>query len=189
MTSTFDEDKQNKQLDDLRKQEEEQLVASLAESKYGMPYIDLYRLGIDNEALRAISHEEAVKMKVAPFKLFGKNIFIAVRSPNPELLANIKESMERHNLVSTFYMASNASMNKVWDRYKELSMAESSKVGGLDISGEVLRDTAKNIHHMQDIEKLVVEALEGNKIHKISRLLEIILAGAIAIKASDIHIE
>ena len=30
---------------------------------------------------------------------------------------------------------------------------------------------------------------EGNKIHKISRLLEIILAGAIAIKASDIHIE
>ena len=34
-----------------------------------------------------------------------------------------------------------------------------------------------------------MEALEGNKIHKISHLLEIILAGAIAIKASDIHIE
>ena len=32
-------------------------------------------------------------------------------------------------------------------------------------------------------------ALEGNKTHKISRILEIILAGAIAIKASDIHIE
>src|SRR3989344_1562199 len=93
---------------------------------YGMPYIDLYRLGIDNEALRAISHEDAVEKKVAPFKLFGKNIFIAVRSPNPELLENIKESMERHNLVPTFYMASSASLNKVWDRYKELSMAESS---------------------------------------------------------------
>ena len=52
-----------------------------------------------------------------------------------------------------------------------------------------MRDIAKNIEHIQDIEKLVVEALEGNKIHKISRLLEIILAGAIAIKASDIHIE
>ncbi len=36
---------------------------------------------------------------------------------------------------------------------------------------------------------MVAEALEGNKIHKISRLLEIILAGAIAIKASDMHIE
>ena len=76
MTTTFDEEKQNKQLDDLRKQEEEQLVASLAESKYGMPYIDLYRLGIDNEALRAISLEDAMEKKVAPFKLFGKNIFL-----------------------------------------------------------------------------------------------------------------
>ena len=189
MPNNFDEEKQNKKLEDLYKEEEEQLVASLAESKYGLPYIDLYRLGIDNEALRAISHEDAMKMKVAPFKLFGKNIFIAVRSPSDDLFKTLKDAMERINLTPTFYMASGASLNKVWDRYKELSMAESSQVGGLDISGEVLRDTAKNIEHLQDIEKLVREALEGNKIHKISRLLEVILAGAIAIKASDIHIE
>ncbi len=185
----FNEEEQNKQLDDIHKEEEEQLVATLAESKYGLPYINLYRLGIDNEALRAISHEDALAMKIAPFKLFGKNIFIAMRTPSDDLLKTLKDSMERKNLVPTFYMASGASLNKVWDRYKEISMAESSKIGGLDISGEVLRETAKNISHIQDIEKLVVEALEGNKIHKISRLLEIILAGAIAIKASDVHIE
>src|SRR3990167_9365244 len=185
----FDEEKQNKQLEDLHKQEEEQLVATLAESKYGLPYIDLYRLGIDNEALRAISEEDSRAMNVAPFKLFGKNIFIALHSPNDELIKKLKDDMERKNLVPTFYMASTASINKVWDRYKEISMAESSKIGGLDISGEVLRETAKKIEKIQDIQKMVTEALEGNKIHKISRLLEIILAGAIAIKASDIHIE
>src|SRR3989344_1195181 len=161
----FDEEKQNKQLEDLHKQEEEELVANLAESKYGLPYADLRVLEIDNEALRSISEADAIEMKVAPFKLFGKN------------------------MVPTFYMMSGASLNKVWERYKEISMAESSKIGGLDISGEVLRDTAKNIKYIQDIEKLVIEALEGNKIHKISRLLEVILAGAIAVKASDIHIE
>ncbi len=187
--ATFDEEKQNKQLDELYKQEEEQLVASLAESKYGLPYIDLNHLGIDNEALRAISHKDAMEMKVAPFKLFGKNIFIAMRSPNPDLIENLKDAMRRINLVPTFYMASNASLNKVWERYKEISMAESSKVGGIDISGEVLKETAKKIEKMQDIQKMVVEALEGNKIHKISHLLEIILAGAISIKASDVHIE
>ena len=185
----FDEEKQNKQLDDLHKQEEEQLVATLAESKYGLPYIDLNRIGVDNEALRSISQTDALEMKVAPFKLFGKNIFIAIRAPNENLFKKLKEDMERKNLVPTFYMTSSASLNKVWDRYKELSMAESSKIGGLEISGEILRDTAKNINHIQDIEKLVIEALEGNKIHKISRLLEIILAGAIAIRASDVHIE
>jgi len=187
--ASFDEEKQNKQLADLRKQEEEQLVATLAESKYGLPYVDLYRLGIDNEALRAISEKDSREMNVAPFKLFGKNIFIAVRSPSDDLLNKLKEDMERKNLVPTFYMASTASINKVWERYKELSMAESSRIGGIDISGEILRETAKKIEKIQDIQKMVAEALEGNKIHKISRLLEVILAGAIAIKASDIHIE
>ena len=86
-------------------------------------------------------------------------------------------------------MSSTASLEKAWGRYKEISMAESSMVGGLDISGEVLRDTAKKIARIQDITKLVEDVLKENKIHKISRLLEIILAGAIAIKASDIHIE
>jgi type IV pilus assembly protein PilB len=185
----FDEEKQNKQLDDLHKQEEEELVATLAESKYGLPYIDLYRLGIDNEALRAISEKDSREMNVAPFKLFGKNIFIAVRTPDDDLFKKLKDDMERKSLVPTFYMVSAASLNKVWDRYKEISMAESSQVGGIDISGEILRDTAKKIEKIQDIQKMVTEALEGNKIHKISRLLEIILAGAIAIKASDIHIE
>jgi type IV pilus assembly protein PilB len=185
----FDEEKQNKQLEDLRKEEEEQLVATLAESKYGLPYIDLYRLGIDNEALRAISEKDSREMNVAPFKLFGKNIFIAVRSPSEDLLKRLKDDMERKSLIPVFYMVSGASINKVWDRYKEISMAESSQVGGLDISGDILRETAKKIQKMQDIQAMITEALEGNKIHKISRLLEVILAGAIAIKASDIHIE
>jgi len=189
MTTDFDEEKQNKQLDDLHKQEEEELVATLAESKYKLPYIDLSRLGIDNEALRAISEQDARELKVAPFKLFGKNIFVGVRSPSDDLLAKLKDQIERENLIPTFYMVSMASLEKVWDRYKELSLAEGSKIGGLDISGEVLRETAKNIKIITDIEKLITEALAGNQIHRISRMLEIVLAGAIAVKASDIHIE
>jgi len=185
----FNEEKQNKQLEDLHKQEEEELVATLAESKYGLPYIDLYRLGIDNEALRTISEKDSREMNIAPFKLFGKNIFIAVRVPDEDLLKRLKDDMERKSLVPTFYMASTASINKAWDRYKELSMAESSQVGGIDISGDVLKETVVKIEKIQDIQKMVTEALEGNKIHKISHLLEIILAGAIAIKASDVHIE
>ncbi len=187
--ATFDDEKQNKQLEDLHKQEEEELVAVLAESKYKLPYIDLSRLGIDNESLRAISEKDAREMKVGPFKLFGKNIFIAVRSPSEDLLAKLKDQMEREGLNPTFYMVSLASLEKIWARYEELSLAENSRIGGVDISVEVLREVAKDIKNMKDIEKLVQEMLSGNSAHRISHLLEIILAGAIAIKASDIHIE
>ncbi len=189
MTTDFDDEKQKKQLDDLHKEEEEQLVQVLAESKYNLPYVDMSRIGVDSEALRAISEKDARDLNVGAFKLTGKNIFIAMITPTNDLISKLKEEMERKNLVPTFYMASHGSLNKIWERYKEISMAESSKAGGIDISAEILRNTAKNIHKMQDIEKYIKEAIEGTEQHKISHILEIILAGGIAIKASDIHIE
>ncbi|HAS80974.1 MAG: hypothetical protein UR25_C0003G0139 [Candidatus Nomurabacteria bacterium GW2011_GWE1_32_28] len=185
----FDEEKQNKQLNEIRKQEEEELVAVLAESKYKLPYIDLSRLGIDNEALRHISEKDARELKIGPFKLFGKNIFIAIHSPSDNLLIKLKDEMERQNLIPTFYMVSTASLEKIWDRYSELSSAENSKIGGIDISGEVLNKISKDIKIIDDIEKLITDTMSGSSVHKISHLLEIILAGAISIKASDIHIE
>ena len=189
MTTDFDEEKQNKQLSDLQREEEEQLVQVLAESKYNLPYVDMSRLGVDSEGLRAISEKDAHELNVGPFKLSGKNIHIGILSPSKELLSKLTEEMERKNLVPTFYMISHASLNKILERYKEISMAEGSKAGGIEISAEILRNIAKNIEKMQDIEKYLKEAIEGNKVHKISHILEIILAGGIAIGASDIHIE
>lgn len=185
----FDDEKQKKKLEDMRKEEEEQLVQVLAESKYNLPYVDLARLGIDSEALRAIDEKDARDLYVGPFKLTGKNIFVGVLRPTEDLLSKLKEELERKNLVPTFYMVSHASLNKIWERYKEISMAESSRAGGIEISADVLRNTAKNIEKMQDIEKYINGAISGNEVHKVSHVLEIILAGAIAIKASDIHIE
>ena len=189
MATDFNEEKQNKQLADLRVEEEEQLVQVLAESKYNIPYVNMSRLGVDNEAIRAVDEKDARELNVGPFKLSGKNIYIALLRPSPDLISKLKEEMKRKNLVPTFYMASHASINKIWERYKEVSLAESSKAGGIDISGDILRNTAKNIQKMQDIGKYIEEAINGTQTHKISHILEIILAGAIAIKASDIHIE
>jgi len=186
---TFDDEQQNKQLNDLRKEEEESLVALLAESKYNLPYINLAGIVIDNEALRAIPEKDARDLKIAPFKLMGKNIFIGLRSPNDDLIAKLKDEISRKDLIPSFYMVSLASLEKVWTRYQELSMAESSKIGGIDISAEVLRDVAKNIKKMQDITEQVKNCIDGKATHKISHMLEIILAGAIAVNASDVHIE
>lgn len=185
----FDEEKQNKQLDDLRVDEEEELVSMLADTKYSLPYVNLYKLGIDNEALRLVSEEDAHRLFIAPFKLVGKNIYIALRSPTEELKSFLIEETERRSLIPVFYMASLNSIKKVWERYRELSLAEKSKIGGIDISKEVLTETAKSIKRMKDIKNSLKNEMEHGKKHKITRLLEIILAGAIAIKASDVHIE
>ncbi len=189
MNTVFDEEKQKKQLDEIHHKEEEELVEMLATTKYGLPYVDLSSISIDNEALRAVSERDAKELHIAPFKLNGKNILIALRSPSKDLMDKLTEAMARKNYEPVFYMTSIASIEKAWERYQELSMAEKSKIGGIDISGEILRETAKSIEMMQDIDKLITKELTEKKVHKISRILEIILAGAISIKASDIHIE
>jgi len=187
--SDFDDEKQKKQLEDLRRQEEEELIASLSESEFGIPYIDLYHQIVENEALRIIPEEEARSLKIAPFRISGKNALIAVRSPQPELLEKIKEEVATKGYAASFYMASEASLRKVWDRYVELSMAETSRVGGVEISATVLRGIAENISGMKDIGRVIDEAVGSKESHKISRILEVILAGAIALKASDVHVE
>ena len=67
----FDEDKQNKRLDDLRKKEEEDLAQTLS-SKYGVPYLDLTVTPINIDALRVISETETREAQIAVFNDVNK---------------------------------------------------------------------------------------------------------------------
>lgn len=188
MALTFDDDKQNKNLADLRKQEEEDLVDTLAEVRYGVPPIHLSVIPIDNDALRVIDEKDARELEVAPFKVLGKDIHVAVRSPQPDKLENLKKYFADHDYLPHFYMASLFSLEKAWDRYKEISFASESKSGSISISGETLKKMMEGIKNIEDIKKSIVE-IEKSDVHTTSHILEMALAGAIAINASDLHFE
>jgi type II secretory ATPase GspE/PulE/Tfp pilus assembly ATPase PilB-like protein len=64
-----------------------------------------------------------------------------------------------------------------------------TKSGALDIASEEIRDLVKQVKTADDIKKSIETILAQKKSYRISRILEIILAGAISINASDIHIE
>jgi type II secretory ATPase GspE/PulE/Tfp pilus assembly ATPase PilB-like protein len=186
---SFDDDKQAKQLADIRRGEEEDVVEILATSKYGIPYANLTTTLVENEALRYIPEAKARALEIAPFKILGKTLNVGVRSPErPELVDLIQELKERDITVKLF-MVSRASLEKIWDRYRELSFTSTSRVGGIDISGETIVEIGKNIHTIFDVQK-EIELVMGQKgSHVISRLLEIILAGSISLNVSDVHVE
>lgn len=188
MTIQFDDEKEQKELEDLRRQEEEDLVNVLAEARYGISPINLAGVIIDNNALRSIPEKDAIEMEIAPFKLVGNNIHVAVRSPQPDKIEMLTTYFKDREFIPHFYMASKASLEKAWERYKELSYASESKAGAVTISGEVLKKIMENIHNMDDIKNAITEA-EKDKTHTTSHILEIVLAGAIAIGASDVHFE
>lgn len=183
------DEKINKQVSEFRAQEEEALTQTLAEARYGVPYVDLSTTTIQNEALRLMDEKEARELEVAPFKLFGKEIHVAVRAPAKDEIKILVEDLKRKGYVPKIHMASGASLECAWNRYEELSYAKETRQGGLDVSAETLKELGEKINSLEDIKQLVDEVVAAKKTHTTSLVLEIILAGAIAIKSSDIHIE
>jgi type IV pilus assembly protein PilB len=187
---TFDEDNQQKRIKTLRTQEEEELVQLLAETKYGIPYVNLVSQPIDNDAIRLFPEAEAKSLEVGPYKLVGKKVTVAVRSPVADGAVKAKEVLEQKGYEVSFAMASRASIEKVWSRYTDLSFATQSRAGSLDISPEVLADLALTVKSIEDAVSKINESMPADKgVHRISRLLEIILGCGIGLGASDVHLE
>ena len=169
----------------MRAEEEETLIRVLAETKYNLPYINLKPLPVENEALRAIPEEEAKKWEAAPFRILGKDLHVAVFSPNKTGVDEMIKNLGTRGFKVFLYMASHASLEKVWERYKEISLTESARAGGLDVSGEVLTALGKEIKSVQDIPRIIETKTKGVKTHQVSRILE----QAMRTRASDVHIE
>lgn len=188
MSIIFDDEKSNKELSETRKAEEEELVELLARTKYNIPSIDLSSQTIENDALRVVKEEDAKKESIAPFKIVGKNLHVAIRSPQPEHLEKISGYLNSRGYIPHFYMASLSSLEKAWERYSEISYASESKSGSIDISGDTLLALGEKLKSFADIVK-EIEETKKEKIHTTSHILEVILAGAISIDASDVHFE
>lgn len=188
MNIQFNDEKEEKKLKEIREKEEEDLVQLLAETRYGVLPINLQTLPIDSNALRIIAEKDAIAQEIAPFKILGKNIHVAVRSPRKEKLDELKKYFNERGYTPRFYMSSLASLEKTWERYKEISYASQSAMGSISISGEVLKKTIQELNNIEDI-KNTVSLMEKNSTHTTSHILETIIAGAISINASDIHFE
>jgi len=184
----FDEDKQNKRVDDLRKQEEEELTQTLS-TKYGVPYLDLTVTPINIDALRVIGEVETREAQIAVFNDVDRVLSIGALSPtNPKTLEAL-DKLKQKGYGMQLFMVSHSSLNKVWDRYKDLSYSFETKSGALDISNEQITDFLSQVHTIPDVQRLIEEVLKMKKSYRISRIMEIILAGALATNASDIHLE
>lgn len=186
--TTFDDEKAVKKIDELKREEEEELALVLSK-RHNVAYIDLSRRSIDTDGLRLIPEAEAKVAKVAIFELIGRKISLAVLSPNTDEVKKIVEDLERKNYTVIMFMVSRASLERAWTRYKEISFASETKAGVLDISNEEIQKIISDVKSLEDVKILIEDILKQKKSYKISRILEIILAGALSMEASDIHVE
>src|SRR5437870_5397903 len=109
MPATFNEEKQQKRVDELHYKEAEELAITLA-TRYGLPYVDLSKLSINADALRVIPEAEARAAGTAAFKIIGKKLSLAVVSPHNDHLQNILDDLEQKNYQVTLYLTSETSL-------------------------------------------------------------------------------
>jgi type IV pilus assembly protein PilB len=191
MTISFPDwkdDKQLKKFEILKKHEEEELAKMLS-AKYGVHYLDLSVVPVNIDALRVIHEKDAREAEVAVFNIIDKKVDVAVLSPKSEKTLEAIRVLEEKGYTPTIFMVSHESLKKVWDRYKDLSYSFETKGGALDISNEEITDLLKEIHNLESIREKIKAVLALKKGYRISKILEIIVAGALATKASDIHLE
>jgi len=154
-----------------------------------LQYIDLSSVPINTDALQLVTEATSKEAEMAIFNKVGKKISIAVRSPNDAKAKEAIKELEERGFVPTLFMVSSNSIERAIKRYSDISFAVKTKAGMLDISGEEIKNILNTLKSVEDVKKLVDETLQMKKAYRISRMLEIMLAGGISLEASDVHIE
>ena len=188
MSTQFNEKKQEERLDELHRREEEQLAQMLA-GKYGVTYVDLTSKSIDSDALRLIPEHEARETETAAFRKLNKKLMVAMRAPERDNSLQTIKNLEGLGYIVQKFIASRASLDHAWDRYHDLSYATETEAGILTLSNETIQRMLAELKTINDVRARINEHVSSKDTHRISHALEITMAGAMALGASDVHLE
>ncbi|MDP3646306.1 MAG: GspE/PulE family protein [bacterium] len=188
MSTQFNEKKQEERLAELHKKEEEQLAEILA-GKYGIEYVDLTSKSINTDALRLVPEAQARSSEIAPFRKVNKLLSVAMRAP--ERADSLQEiaKLEQLGYEVRRLIVSRASLNHAWDRYHDISYATETEAGILTLSNETIQEMLEKLKTMEDVRVEITSHAASKDTHRVSRILEIIMAGALSLGASDVHLE
>lgn len=171
----------------LRRAEEEELIKTLS-VRYGHQYINLIGISINTEALRLVTETEARGAEIAIFARSGQKVSLALHNPNNPATLELIESLRGRNFLITTFMASLASLEHAWARYKDVVATSASERGVLGITSAEIARMAAALKTVRDV-TATVEKLLGGTGHNVSVILTALLGGALSLKASDMHVE
>jgi len=168
-----------------RKQAEERDTERRA-VKFGFPYLNLISVKVPTElkAMALVPEADARVAKICPLQLVGKKLIVAAFDPALPAAAKIIENLKIKYEV-TVYVASENGLNHGWNHYQYVPKEQAEITGSIEISQTELEKIKKQIIALKDLTAAVGQTASAAT----SELAEIILGGALALKASDIHLE
>jgi len=176
----------NQKLEQIKRDAEER-QAQQAAAKAGLSYIDLSRAPIQIVALGLVPEEEAKSAFLAVLEKKRKVLAVAVFNPKKEETIAVLKKLKGQDFSINEFVCSLSGLKHAWSYYRFVPKEGEGITGRVDIKQDEIDAYRKQFKNFLDLQK----ALEGFDFKKKSTtdLLEIVLAGALASSASDIHFE
>jgi type II secretory ATPase GspE/PulE/Tfp pilus assembly ATPase PilB-like protein len=171
----------------LLEREAEEREAERRAKKFGYNYISAATMPINIEALALVSEEQAKEAKLGVIEKKDDKIAIAVFNPNLPVTQAVFNNLKNAGYKLNIYIVSLSSLFHIWDFYKFIPKKQRKITGAVEIAEEDLRDLEKKLFSIEAVKELLQE-VTATELYT-SQLLEIILAGAIANRVSDVHLE
>ena len=170
----------------LHRDGEERAAERLAE-KLGLSYVDLAKIPVSLDAVRIIPEAEARDDKIAAIEI--KSNRVALATINPEFPATKKavEGLQEKKYEVKVVVVSPSSMEAAWHFYQFIKPVAETITGKVQITKERIDALRSRLTTIDAVHK-EISTLPLANVSPVA-LIEIILAGAMGLRASDIHTE
>ncbi len=174
------------QLSYLKREGEERAAERLAK-RLGYGYTDLSKVPSSIDALRLVPEEAAKSAGLAAIELKNREVAVVAENPESPAAKKIIEGLKEQAYAVTAFVVSRSGLEQVWNLYKFVKPAAEGITGRVKIEEKEVEAL------MRRLDTLLAVAEEMRKLDfvRISpvMVIELVLAGAISTKTSDIHFE
>lgn len=160
-----------------------QLSEFLAE-QFGVPPVDLENFDIDAEALKSLPKEICEKHCVIPVSRSGNTLVVAFADPSNMFIRDDLNFISRCKIEVV--VAPELSIQKAIEKY--YNTKSGNNLAGLSQQLEESEDV-QNLNFTASLEAQMLDGAAQEELGPLVKFVNIMLAEAIKLKASDIHIE
>lgn len=167
--------------------EAEEREAQRKADKFKLEYLNLALLPIETEALALVPEKEAKEANLATIETKGPNVVLVVFDPSDSGTEAQIKKLEAKNLKPRIFVVSMSSLNRAWDYYKYVAKNTGPLMGRVDIDQNRIAALKEKLSKLEDVKKEILAFDFRN--NPTGQILEIVLAGALGNRVSDIHLE
>ena len=169
------------------RREAEERDAQRRSVKVGFPYINLALKAVETDAIQLIEESKAKEAQAACVEYKGNNVVFTAYDPKSEKAQAVIKELEAKGLKLKIFVVSLTSLQRAWDFYKYTVKKTAPLTGQMDIDKERISALMKELTRLEKVRDGILNF--DFKKFSTAQVLEIVLAGALANRASDIHFE